>query len=152
MKSKREVLEIIAKYKGCSLSCYDCPYSKLNTGKETCIVKKLRGIGAMAILRMFPKESEFDTNKIFTCITADKAKVGMKGYFAYDLAGLREEFARNNIQTLIEIFNEDCYERFKTNSGLKCALFYPIDNGCGKFSVYEVEATIKSLENNEAVE
>lgn len=58
MITKREVFENIVKNKGCSISCYDCPYSKKNTGKNTCIVKELIRIGAMAILRMFRKKKK----------------------------------------------------------------------------------------------
>lgn len=76
MKTKREVFQHIAKYKGCYTSCHDCPYSKKNTGKDTCIVKKLISIGAMAILRMFRKKKKpilevgskirFDNGKLYT--------------------------------------------------------------------------------------
>lgn len=58
MKTKREVLESIGENEGCHIpSCSDCPYSSINTGIEfSCIVGRLTGIGARAILRMFPEK------------------------------------------------------------------------------------------------
>lgn len=127
MKTKREVLEIIAKYKGCCLSCCDCPYSKHNTGIEgSCIARRLEVIGAMAILRQNRKKREFNPNKVLTSVTTDKAKVGMKGCFADSLANMKFQFATKRVQTLLEITGEEDCARFVDGSCNSWCLFYPI--------------------------
>jgi hypothetical protein len=126
MKTKREVLEEFAKNGDCeNINCKkECPYCF----SDKCLDLDLRKIGAMAILRQKRKKTKFDPNKVLTCVTADKAKVGMKGYFADSLEFLKKEFAVNNIYTLYSINDESCCERFvdKTNY-LSWTLFYPID-------------------------
>ena len=69
---------------------------------------------------------EFDTNKILTCATADKAKVGMKGYFADDIAELKLNFKNNILYELIKVREEFCAYRFESKHN-EYALFYPID-------------------------
>ena len=85
-------------------------------------------IGAKAILRMFPEKREFDKSKVLTCVTADQAKVGMKGYFGDSLAFLKTEFEnRKQISELVEILDEKCMCRFRQSDGLIYSLFYPIE-------------------------
>ena len=83
----------------------------------------------MAILRMFPEKPEprvFDKSKILTCVTADQAKVGMKGYFADSLQTLEERFRNKIVYTLEAIYKAKCRDRFLAE-GYSFALFYPID-------------------------
>jgi hypothetical protein len=126
MKTKREVLEEIAKNGKCAnINCIEeCPYCFY----DRCPDLDLRKIGAMAILRMFPEKREFDPDKILTCVTADKAKVGMKGYFGDNIASLRTKFEKGGqISELIEILDEKNWCRFRYSKGIVYALFYPID-------------------------
>lgn len=128
MKTKREVLEIIAKHKGCYSSCYDCPYSNINTGiEDSCITRRLMNIGAMAILRQNRKKREFDPDKILTCVTADKAKVGIRGYFADNISTLKQFFENNNVYELKRVLDEDTLYRFESSNYIAYALFYPIE-------------------------
>ncbi len=64
----------------------------------------------MAILRQNRKK--FDINKILTCVTADKAKVGMRGYFADDLSELKINFNSNALYKLLSIHSEGYIYRF----------------------------------------
>lgn len=123
MKTKRDVLKIIARDGDCDiLDCKsECPYSF----SDKCLEMDLVKIGAMAILRMFPKKRIFDPSKILTCVTADQAKVGMKGYFADDLAELKIKFNHNAFCELSIIHGERYTHRFENKIG-NYALFYPI--------------------------
>lgn len=127
MKTKREVLEHIAQYKGCyTLRCSECPYNKdgrCGHGGSS-LTERLIKIGAMEVLRQNRKK--FDSSKVLTCVTADKAKVGMRGYVANNLAELKSDFKNNTSYELIAIRDESYACRFETDdSGY--ALFYPID-------------------------
>ena len=44
----------------------------------------------MAILKQNRKKKEFDIDKVLTSVTADTAKVGMKGYFANTIKSLKD--------------------------------------------------------------
>lgn len=123
MKTKREVLKSIIKVGSCKyIDCTECPYNDIHC--HDVFFK----IGAMAILRQNRKKREFDPDKILTCVTADKAKVGMKGYFADTLLSLRSRVENNEqISELIEILDEASMCRFKNNEHIKYFLFYPID-------------------------
>ena len=126
MKTRREVLEEIAKNGDCkNIICKEeCPYCF----SDRCPNLDLRKIGAMAILRQNRKKREFDLNKVLTCVTADKAKVGMKGYFGDSLAFLRTKFENDEqIFELMEILDEKCWSRFRHSDGITYALFYPVD-------------------------
>ena len=119
MKTKREVLEVIAKKGHCiGINCGDCPYES-----KDCDI--LRKIGAMAILRQ--NRRKFDPSKVLTCVTADQAKAGMRGYAADDLRKLKDAF-KNNVDPyeLIAIRSESYACRFQTND-TQYVLFYPID-------------------------
>lgn len=122
MKTKREVLEEIVENKTCvNIKCDECPYDSIRCHD------RFFKIGAMAILRQNREKREFDPNKVLTCVTADKAKVGMRGYFADALASLREEFAQKNIHTLTRTFSEEVCARFEADNYLGWVLFYPVD-------------------------
>lgn len=125
MKTKREVLEEFAKNGDCeNINCKkECPYSF----SDKCLDLDLRKIGAMAILRQNRKKREFDPNKILTCVTAGKAKVGMKGYFADNLENMKFQFDTKRIQTLLKIKSGRNCARFVDNLGRYWYLFYPID-------------------------
>lgn len=129
MKSKREVLETIIEETGCSkIDCKDCPYSVKQCEYMKPLRDKLMRIGAMAILRQNRKKRKFDPSKVLTVVTADQAKVGMKGYFADSLEYLKKEFAINHSYTLCNILNESCCERFMDSTEyITWSLFYPID-------------------------
>lgn len=125
MLTKRQLLEIIVKYGRCKgVNCEECPYIK------TCANVRLKRIGAMAILRKNrkskSKERVFNPDKILTCVTADKARVGMKGYFGDDLAGIKSNFENNILYELSKVYKENYPCRF-INKRNEYALFYPIN-------------------------
>lgn len=126
MRTKRELLEYFAEHGDCAgTQCNKCPYYD----SKHCLLNDLRKIGAKAILRQNRKKKGprvFDKSKILTCVTADKAKVGMKGYFADDLALLEFNFYKNELYELSEIYDENCTYRFKDDIN-DYALFYPIE-------------------------
>lgn len=125
MKTKREVLEAIAKSGHCD--CIQCSYCPYGDHPRHCPDSDLlKRVGAIAILKRFPEKREFDTDKILTCVTADKAKVGMKGYFGDDLVQLKINFKDKTIRELEEVYGEHCSCRFAAKNG-KYALFYPIE-------------------------
>lgn len=128
MKTKREVLERFAEVGGCShIRCTECEYTETCcVGKNQPLSIRLQKIGAMAILRQNRKKREVDINKILTCLTADNAKVGMKGYFADNLANMKFQFAIKRIKTLLEIKGEGNCARFVDDSRSHWYLFYPI--------------------------
>lgn len=122
MLTKKQLLEIVVKYGRCKgVNCEECPYFI-----KTCANVKLKRIGAMAILRQNKKRRVFNPDKILTCVTADKARVGMKGYFGDDLAGIKSKFEKNIIYELSGVYNENYPCRF-INKRNEYALFYPID-------------------------
>lgn len=126
MKTKREILEEFVKDRRCVfIDCTDCAYQNNGCGRgSNTLYHKLCKIGAMAILRQ--SKRKFDPNKVLTCVTADKAKVGMKGYFGDDLAELKCNFKNNYFHKLLFV-NEEYYAyRFKSEIN-DYALFYPID-------------------------
>lgn len=126
MKTKREVLEQVAKCGNCEgIKCTDCPYYK--SGKHCINDDFIKRIGAMAILRQNRKKRKFDPNKVLTCVTANQAKVGMKGYFGDSLSFLKIMFKRHKISELIEISDETNWCRFRSSDDILYALFYPID-------------------------
>lgn len=126
MKTKREILEHFVEYGNCeNITCAnDCPYFSSN---NKCPDLDLRKIGAMAILRQNRKKREFDPDKILTCVTADKAKVGMRGYFADNISTLKQFFENNNVYELKRVLDEDTLYRFENSNYIAYALFYPID-------------------------
>jgi hypothetical protein len=60
MKTKREVLERFAEEGYCSsIDCRECAYLELCSSDESLTIKgRLQKIGALAILRMFPKKKK----------------------------------------------------------------------------------------------
>ena len=71
---------------------------------------------------------KFNLDKVLTCTTADKVRIGTKGCFADNLAALREEFALKKVHTLTHIFSEESCTRFESDHHLGWLLFYPIDD------------------------
>jgi hypothetical protein len=69
---------------------------------------------------------KFDPDKILTCVTADKAMVGTKGYFGDDLAELKCNFKNNYVHVLLYVNEEYHAYRFKSEVN-DYALFYPIE-------------------------
>lgn len=128
MITKREILEQFAEKGHCAgIPCSECSYAKIcGVDNKPMLKIRLQKIGAMTILRMFPEKREFDPDKILTCVTADKAKVGMRGYFADNLVGLETRFEEKDIRTLTEIKDESYGIRFREKID-SWALFYPID-------------------------
>lgn len=135
MKTKREVLIAYAKNASCgNLDCDECPYNtKCLTGEG--FHRTLARIGAIALLRRFPKKREFDTSKVLTCATVDKAKTGMQGYFANDLTTLRDMFNVGETYELRKIENDGslfCFRYVKPGPVLNklkdSALFYPVED------------------------
>jgi hypothetical protein len=129
MKTKREVLKTFITEGSCGdIKCIECPYLNVRCKFPSTIQDSLARIGAMTILRMFPEKREFDPDKILTCVTADKAKVGMKGYFGDNIASLRTKLEKGGqISELIEILDEKNWCRFRYSKGIVYALFYPIN-------------------------
>ena len=67
---------------------------------------------------------KFDKSKILTVVTADQAKVGMKGWFADTLGLLEENVNCHNPSELTDVLDERCIHRFETNL-IPWSLFYP---------------------------
>ena len=128
MKTKREILKSFALNGTCEgISCSLCPYDKTKECTECLLLSdNLIRIGAKAILRMFPEKREFDIDKILTCVTADKAKVGMRGYFGDTITLLKERF-QDKPHLLTEIRDEDFAHRFVNEYNTNFSLFYPVD-------------------------
>lgn len=129
MKTKREVYETYKKHGFCQgISCDECPF---DCYKCEDFAERLKKIGAMAILRMFPKKEEprvFDKSKILTCVTADKAKVGMRGYFGITIRHIEENIEKGNIDVLSNVEDNKWYlSPFKREDAEHFPLFYPID-------------------------
>lgn len=130
MKTKREVLKDFVNGFFCkNFKCENCPYNNFCYSNESKnLGNMLARIGAMAILRQNRKEKRvFDKNKVLTCVTSDKAVVGMSGYFADNLTQLKLEFDANRQSTLIEKQGEHLIETFVADDELGYVLFYPID-------------------------
>ena len=124
MLTKKQMLEHFIKCGTCAgLRCDAvCPY---NDAKH-CLNNDLRRIGAIAILRQNRNRRVFDPDKVLTCATADRAKVGMRGYFSNNLALLKDYFKKKKIYELSEVYAENYPRRFIAEN-IEYALFYPID-------------------------
>lgn len=127
MKTKREVLEQFAKCGNCEgIKCTDCPYYEHS--KYCLYIDDLRKIGAMAILRQNRKKRKFDPSKILTCVTADKAKVGMKGYFGITIRHIKDNIEKGKIDVLSNVEdNTEYLSPFKREDAEHFPLFYPIE-------------------------
>ena len=70
---------------------------------------------------------EFDKSKVLTCVTADQAKVGQKGWFADDLKWLMNQVEQDEPVGQIVCINPDYNKyRFKVSiDGDAFSLFYP---------------------------
>lgn len=130
MLTKREVLKSFALNGSClDISCSLCPYDKTKACTNSLVLRdNLIRIGAMALLRMFPEKREFDRSKIITCTTSYRAVVGMRGYFADNIAHLISQFKeRKPMECLAGIRDESYSCRFLGNHGVYYSLFYPLD-------------------------
>ena len=79
-------------------------------------------------MRQNRKEGKFNPDKVLTCLTADKAKVGMRGYFADTLQNLEALYGNKiNIWELARIRDYRWSSRFVTKMNNSYSLFYPID-------------------------
>jgi len=69
---------------------------------------------------------EFDKNKVLTCVTADQAKVGQKGWFGEYLDTLKERVEKEqpNVLERVDLSGKARYI-FRTN-GDGYSLFYPV--------------------------
>lgn len=79
----------------------------------------------------------YDEKKVFTCVNAEKAPLGMFGYFADDIYSLKRSVIegqtnRRTIYNKLEgVLSSTVSKRFYTdNCGFKFALFYPMDERC----------------------
>ena len=127
---KREVLKLFAEQGHCNkLPCSECPYYEDSCPKHHKeLTMRLAKIGAMAILRQNRKKREFDPNKVLTCLTADKAKVGTKGYFADSLQMIEALYdSKTDIWELAEVRDYKWSSRFVTKMNNSYSLFYPIE-------------------------
>ena len=71
---------------------------------------------------------EFDPSKVLTCITADKAKAGMRGYFADSLQMIEALYnSKIDTQELAKVMSYKWSSRFVTKMNNSYTLFYPID-------------------------
>lgn len=133
MLTKRQLLEHFLKEGNCAdIYCRDYPYSNgpFCDSRGSTMEGRLTKIGAMAILRKNrkskSKERVFNPDKILTCVTADKARVGMKGYFGDDLVEIKSNFKNNILYELSKVYKENYPCRF-INKRNEYALFYSID-------------------------
>jgi len=70
---------------------------------------------------------EFDKSKILTVVTADQAKIGMKGWFAENIEELRKKVDTHKTNELLNIsYDESDAEPFRSCLGMfRYSLFYP---------------------------
>ena len=131
MKTKKEELKLIAKQGFCkNLICTECPYNENGCSRlhGSGLNWRLAKIGAMAILRQNRKKRGFDLNKVLTCITADKAKAGMRGYFADSLQELEALYnSKADTWELAKVLNYEWSSRFMDKMNHSYSLFCPID-------------------------
>lgn len=123
MKTKREVLEGLAKHGHCE-TCSTCPY---NEDSFTCkFIDEVKKLGAKEMLKTLPRE--LDRTKVLTCVTADQAKIGQKGIFASCLESLESKYkyGYNEQSTLMEVRDAICEARFIDENYISYSLFYPI--------------------------
>lgn len=67
---------------------------------------------------------KFDKSKILTCVTADQAKVGQKGWVADNLTDLSRRVSECHPITIASITSESMEKRFIANANTN-SLFYP---------------------------
>ena len=67
---------------------------------------------------------KFDKSKILTCVTADQARVGQKGWFEDNVEYLKEQVKKESPSILLEI-NSTFGEAFIKKGGMSWLLFYP---------------------------
>ena len=75
---------------------------------------------------------EFDESKIYTVLNADKVVIGSKGYFADDITDIKKQIFNDDdceIETLIDIYPENCGARFINKNKKPHFLFYLIKEG-----------------------
>jgi hypothetical protein len=71
---------------------------------------------------------KFDPDKILTCVTADKAKVGMRGYFGITIRHIKDNIEKGKIDVLSNVEdNTEYLSPFKREDSEHFPLFYPID-------------------------
>lgn len=70
---------------------------------------------------------EFDNDKVLTCASADKAKIGTRGWFASDLLSLKLKVKTEKPLKLVQVLDEDCWSRFRNEDQFVWALFYPVE-------------------------
>lgn len=82
---------------------------------------------------------EFDESKVFTALTADKAKPGYVGFFSDTCNGLKQEVYRgHNLQELIHICDEECVCRFKTKKEAYTLFYFVAEHMNIKFDKSKV--------------
>lgn len=72
-------------------------------------------------------EIEFNLNRIFNYDTANKVRVGMKGFFADTVSDLITKIEKGNPLELVEILPKECLTRYRNENGFVYELFYPIE-------------------------
>ena len=73
---------------------------------------------------------EFDKSKVYTALNADEVKVGSKGYFANNIANLKDKVELSNLSLfeVTEILDESDKFRFKSEvTGEVFNLFYLVE-------------------------
>ena len=74
------------------------------------------------------KTRGFDKSNILTCVTTDKAKVGMRGYFGITIRHIENNIKKGNIDVLSYVEdNKEYLSPFKREDAEHFPLFYPID-------------------------
>lgn len=77
-------------------------------------------------LKNLPIE-DFDNDKVLTCASADKAKIGTRGWFASDILSLKLKVKTEKPIKLVQVLDEDCWSRFRNEDQFVWALFYPVE-------------------------
>ena len=86
----------------------------------------------------------FNKKDVLTGITADKAVVGMKGFFGDSLYVLNDKIKRNDVRTLTDI-NVNCAYCFEVENNQYRAFFLPADKVKRKEITYRPLRSINEL-------
>ena len=69
-------------------------------------------------------KEELDKSKVYTAVNADELKVGSKVIVANTLCDLKERVENGHVQTLTEIRDDDCINRFEVDSSSIYSIAY----------------------------
>ena len=126
--SRRKVLKVLATKACCfGIECSICPYSNEGVDGQCAIKVEALKLGANELLKDL---DDFDKSKILTCVTMEKAKVGMRGFFGNTVDEVKKNFYDREAFTLARIDDDGAgYHVFEYDDDITYTfpLFYPED-------------------------